>query len=173
MTFRSENRRMQLGHEIPLALRSIRGQIGHMSKLMNSSVRFRSLVILSGVLLSTSSTGCIVLMDLLDDDVNGSVPMILNSEPLGDQVLLNGGSSILFYAQGEDNDTADLSMDWFVGGNSWQANDATDFMFEDSFELLWDDAIQVGTAQVEVRFSVIDADGNEAERIWLVDVEQP
>ncbi len=118
---------------------------------------------LAAVLLS----GCSLLLDPGTGD-NTIAPRIDSSFPEpGTQELPQGGT-LLFSAEGEDDDSLELEWAWEVDGSARVLGESDDGGFDTSFDLAW--LAEWSGATVDVRFVVDDGEFS-AELIWPVNVE--
>ncbi len=112
-------------------------------------------------------SGCSLLLDPGTSD-NTIAPRIDSSFPEpGTQDLLQGGT-LLFSAEGEDDDSLDLEWAWEVDGSARVLGESDDGAFDTSFDLAW--LAEWSGATVDVRF-VVDDGELSAELIWPVNVE--
>ncbi len=109
--------------------------------------------------------GCPLLLDP-GTGANSYAPRIDRSFPEpGAQELISG--VLLFSAEGEDDDSLDLSWTWSLDGEVQAAGTSTDGTFDTGWELSHDPALSGAT--VEVLFAVSDGD-LEATLEWPVDI---
>ena len=112
-----------------------------------------------------SMSGCDLLLDP-NTASNTIAPRIDRSFP-EDGVLEIVSGSLLFSAEGEDDDSLDLSWTWQLDGDVQAAGTSADGSFDTGWELQHDPTRSGET--VDVRFEVSDG-SLSAELIWTVDV---
>ncbi len=118
-------------------------------------------------------TGCDLIFfdDGFDDDVESVVPRIEETLPDGTQpVLRDGDPPLQFYVAGVDDDSLDLDLEWAVREVPWSEDsfDSIDGTFESSFEISYAEALNEGQQSFEVRFTVTDPEGNQAQNLWFL-----
>ncbi len=109
-------------------------------------------------------SGCDLLLD--PGTSNSFAPRIDRSFP-EDGVLELETGSLVFSAEGEDDDSLDLSWSWLIDGDVRATGVSDDGAFDANWELAWDPELAGST--VEVRFEVSDG-SLSADLLWSVDV---
>lgn len=116
---------------------------------------------------ATLLAGCTAIFDPSGGD-NSFAPRISSSFPEPGTQLLAEDGTLLFSAEGEDDDSLVLEWVWEVDGDPQVLGDSSDGLFDTSFDLAW--RSEWSGATVEVRFLVDDGELS-AELVWPVDVE--